>query len=86
MEIEIAVIKKANRLMEEFPDQLLIENALQIATQMQIAEILYKGLHTGVRNQPPFLEAMAIAMGYKNIGTTTIPEALSDVASAILEK
>lgn len=65
------VTEIANSLKGDFR-KLSDFEALTIAAQIQTTNVLEASFQTGYSNQPPFLEAIAIALGYKLEGSTVI--------------
>ena len=78
------VLKTAKDLKEEFGKSITIFESLQIAAQIQIVEALCNGLQTGVTDEPAFLEAIAMSLGFKpkneRVFSTTVADSLSIIA------
>lgn len=85
MSIYSKVMQTAKDLQEDFGNKLTLAESLQIAVQIVQTETLSDGLQTGVTNEPVFLEAIAMALGFapknERMFSSTVADSLKAIAS-----
>lgn len=83
------VIKNAKLLKEEFGKELTTYETLKIAAHVNLAECIRSGLLPSDKDEPAFLEALAMALGWpekrQRYTFRSIAESLSSVAGALGE-
>jgi hypothetical protein len=72
------VLSISKDIQEEFGEKITVFESLQIASQIHIAQCISDGLQTGLSDEPVFLEAIAMALGFKSKTERTFSKTVAD--------